>query len=183
MQDNDIKENFSDGFIRLLMAKNRLKVHKPDSDDGVDLNVAPVDKNMRPDGKFSYSDSDRVLGIQLKCTTEKKVRIKRNGNYTYNLRVKNYEDLVRNKEKKVKYKELILVVFILPENEIDWFNIYDDHIQLNKHAFWFYPGDNDSLKKTNNKSAGSTIAIELKAINKIDLDFMTIYNSFYANQL
>jgi len=181
MQDNDVKENFSDGFVRLLMAKNRLKVHKPESDDGVDLNVAPIDKNTRADGKFTYSDSDRFLGIQLKCTTEKKVKKKKNGNYTYDLRVKNYEDLIRSKEKKPRYKELILVVFILPENEVDWFNIYDDYIHLSKNAFWYYPSDNDSLAKTASKDINSTIAIEIKAINKLDLDFMSIYNSFYGD--
>jgi len=181
MQDNDVKENLSDGFVRLLMAKNRLKVHKPESDDGVDLNVAPVDKFERANGKFTYTDSDRFLGIQLKCTTEDKVKLKKNGNYSYNLRVKNYEDLVRNKQKEPRYKELILVVFILPKNEDDWFNIYDDYIHLSKNAFWYYPSITDSLERTVSKDSDSTITIEIKAVNKLDIDFMSIYNSFYED--
>jgi hypothetical protein len=181
LQDNDIKENFSDGFFRILMAKNRLKIHKPDSDDGVDLNVAPVEKNERKTGEITYSDSDRMLGIQLKCTTQKNLIEKKNGNYSYKIKIKNYEDLVRSKAKGDPYKALILVVFILPDEEDDWLLIYDDYIKLSKHAFWYYPCESDTLQRSEKSKLDSTISIEIKALNKMTADFLQIYKSFYEN--
>lgn len=178
MRDNIVKENISKAFVGLLMAKNRLKIHKPDSDDGVDLTVGTVECLLRADGTKTYIDSNKRLDIQLKCTTEKDVKKMANDNYRYYLRVKNYEDLVHRRQLKKKYTELILIVFVLPDSEVDWMDIVDDQIMLKRHAFWFYPSEEDTLDVTANKKKDDHIGIEIKSINKLNLDFKSIFQSF-----
>jgi hypothetical protein len=178
VRENLVKEYISESFVRLLMAKNRYKVMKPEmGDDGVDLSITSVNKRMR--GKsVTYTDSGKILNIQLKCTTEKQVS-KFNDGYKYNLRVKNYEDLVLAKEEN--YTKIILIVFILPDDEINWMEIKEDYIKLSKHAFWYYPSDTDTIKRSEYKDAKSTVSIDLLSLNRLDLDFSTIFKVFYAD--
>ncbi|MDX3916331.1 MAG: DUF4365 domain-containing protein [Pseudosphingobacterium sp.] len=176
MRENLVKEYLAEGFVRLLMAKNRFKIFKSDSgDDGVDLSIQSVIKNLRKDGKYTYTDSGRMLHIQMKCTTEKYVKDIKSG-FEYSLKVKNYEDIVRAKDQP--YIKILLIVFILPEDENQWVNILEDHIKISKYAYWYFPSDRDNLRRSEYKSGSSKIKIELLKKNKLDLDFKNIFDLF-----
>lgn len=179
MRENQVKEYISDSFIRLLMAKNRFKVLTSTmGDDGVDMTITNVDKRNRKVGS-SFSDSGKMLNIQLKCTTLKQVKITPNG-YTYKLKVKNYEDLIYARDQN--YTKMILIVFILPDKEDDWMEINEDYIRLCKHAFWYFPSNDETLACTEFKDPRLKMSIELIKTNRLELDFSKIFNFFYADE-
>lgn len=178
MRENLVKEYISESFIRLLMAKNRYKILSSDmGDDGVDLTITTVIARNRGN-RINYSDSGKMLNIQLKCTTVKQVSKLPDG-FIYKLRVKNYEDLIYARDDN--YTKLILIVFILPDEEMDWMEIKQDYIKLCKHAFWFYPNSDYTLKKSEFKDPKSTVPIKLLDINRLDLDFTPVFRYFHAN--
>lgn len=180
MEDNIVKEKISEAFLGLLMAKNRFKVYSSRSgDDGVDLLVGPLIEYSRPDGSKSYIDSHLKLDIQLKCTTEKQIRKKRNGNFSYDLRVKNYEDLIIRRDQD-GYVKMILIIFILPDEELQWLDILEDHVKLCKYAYWFFPSKDHTLAKTKFSSDKySTTVVQCLKENRLDMDFKKIFNKLY----
>jgi len=182
MKENSVKEYISESFIRLLMAKNRFKIWSSDfGDDGVDLKIGSLLKFVEEDGSTSYLDDEKTLKIQLKCTTEKNIRSAKSGKgLSYQLRVKNYKDLIKAKE-HYKYSKLVLIVFILPEKENEWMDILDDKITLSKYAYWYVPGEDDTLKKVEFKDDSDSIRIELLHENKLVLDFESIFKKFYPD--
>ncbi|PWS33346.1 DUF4365 domain-containing protein [Pedobacter paludis] len=181
MDENKVKEKISEAFFSLLMAKNRFKIYKSDSgDDGIDLRIGDLIKYTRDNHANSYIDGQHILDIQLKCTTEKQIKRLTDGNFSYQLKVKNYEDLIIKRDAGGAIK-MILVLFILPDDESEWMKILDDEIRLSKHAYWFYPGpeyDLDRTARVQNKH--SSTKIEFQKSNQLILDFKTLFNTFYA---
>lgn len=180
MDDNKIKELISEAFFKLLMAKNRYKVfYSGSGDDGVDLRIGDLTRYTRPNGKHSYIDGQHVLDIQLKCTTEKQIRRGKNGDFTFRVKIKNYEDLIVKRDLGGTIK-MILVVFILPELEEDWMEILEDEIRLCKHAFWFQPGPEYTLENTaHSTDKHSYITISVSGKNRLALDFKTLFDTLY----
>ncbi len=61
---------------------------------------------------------------------------------------------------------LILILFILPDCELEWVKVFEDELIISKHAYWYYPDAND------NKSGNSfSQTIEIPLDNKIDFSF------------
>ncbi|MES2266394.1 MAG: DUF4365 domain-containing protein [Bacteroidota bacterium] len=179
MDDNKVKEIISEAFFSLVLAKNRFKSYKSSSgDDGVDLLINPIITRVRTyGGGTSRIDSPKKIDIQLKCTTENKVTVLPNGNLRYYLKVKNYEDLlVRRDEKGVP---LALIVFVLPDKEDDWLEIFHDQLLLRRCGYWYVMPDTESLVRSEVLKSKSNISIEILSKNKLTLDFKTIFDKIW----
>jgi hypothetical protein len=72
------------------------------------------------------------------------------------LTTKNYNDLIQSKTQK---SQLILVVFVLPENKNEWLKMSDKELLIKKCAYWFIPEDNNFTKNT----SSIRINIDIKA--------------------
>ena len=183
MDSNSVKGLIAENFVKLLMNNNRFNATKPDKDYGVDLKINRVIEKKSKIGKTRYIDDDLVLDIQIKCTTQKKInRAATGGGWSYQLEAKTYEDLVTRKDKKYSIK-MILIVFILPDDTKDWLKVLDEKIELSKYAYWYYPSDEESLAKLNGLSSKSKVRIELLYKNKITADFLTVFETIYADRI
>ena len=182
MDDNKVKEIISEAFFTLILAKNRFKIYKSHTgDDGVDLLVNPVIIRKRVlDGKTSRLDSGKKLDIQLKCTTDGKVKPLPSGNFHYFLKVKNYEDLIYRRDDAGI--PLLLVVFILPDNENEWIEILNNQLLLRKCGYWYQITDEDDFSKTAHLKKTSNVAIELLAENILTLEFKTLFDDLWKSK-
>jgi len=177
MTENQIKEAISEAFIRLILARDGFKINTPQYDHGIDLNVNPVDEITLPSGEKMLMDSGKILGIQLKCTTCKNVKFTEEF-VEYGLRNKNYFEL---KSKCLSsYTKLILVVFILPDDQTKWMEIVQKHLLIRKHCFWYLP-ENDIISPTNLlKKKDDEIKIEIPIKNHLLDNFKSIYKMIYG---
>ena len=180
MDDNKVKEIISESFFTLILAKNRFNIFKTfTSDYGVDLIVNPITIRTRGvDGKQTRFDSGKKLDIQLKCTTQDKVKLLSNGNLKFHLRVKNYEDLIHRKDNGGI--PLLLIVFVLPENENEWIEILHDQLLLRKCGYWYLISDKETIDKTRLLKETSNTSIELDVNNRLTLDFKTLFEKIWV---
>lgn len=173
MQDNDIKEELSKNFLKILASYKGIKANSKEKDHGVDINLTNVFSYKDPDGKNQYLDNGKYVDVQLKATTLK--QIKDDGQkIEYLLRGKNYNDLVQRKNQGIS--PLILVLFVLPDEKDDWINIDLEKILIFGSAYWFKPAvqDNTLVKK------GSKVKIEILKNNQINEKF---FEDIFTNQL
>jgi hypothetical protein len=169
MLEKDVKEIISECFMNLVVSNN-----------GFNMEKAQIDK-FGIDAYISYSElinfngnkevrSEDWIGIQLKSTTEKHVR--RYKDYiTYRLRVSNYDKLVYYRTKGVR-NPCFLVLFILPESQIEWVLLQPNHIKLKRHAFWYIPELTD--KPAIGKKSTDTVTIKIPLTNRIGDDTLSM---------
>lgn len=70
---------------------------------------------------------------------------------------------------------LVLILFILPNDQNLWVDIDHTEIRLRKHAYWFLPPEGSQM--TNNKF---TMRIEIPKANMLGIDFFnTLYQQLY----
>lgn len=151
MTKNQIKEAISVNYIQTIANRIGYKIAPRSKDHGVDISVIQVDKiNSR--GKVRYIDSGRTLECQLKATTEKGVT-RVNGFIKYVLEVKTYNDLIYRLK---TYPPLVLILFILPDDEKDWIACKPDELIIRKHAYWYIP---DLKAQTSDNVSSITISI------------------------
>lgn len=183
MDLNTVKGLLAENFIKLLLNNNKFNVTKPESDYGIDLLVNRVLELKSKLGKTRFIDDDDILKIQVKCTTEKKINKTRTGlGLSYQLEAKTYEDIVSKKVKN-HHQKMILIVFILPDDNLEWVKVLDEKIEIAKYAYWYYPSENDGLERLNGLNKKSKVRIELLFENKLKTDFMSIFNIFYADKI
>jgi len=143
MTEEQIKANLSEHFVGAIAGKAGFKVIKPFDDHGVDLLVKRV-KQLVYEGRIRWIDSSEMLAIQMKSTTWKGVT-ERNGSIVYDLSVKNYNDLIYRKREfdgtNSGHIPLILILFILPEENEDWLKVDTkaNFLQMGGRALWYYP--------------------------------------------
>ncbi|MGJ1439102.1 DUF4365 domain-containing protein [Sphingobacterium siyangense] len=183
MDLNSVKGLLAENFVKLLMNNNKFNATKPDKDYGVDLKINRVLKTTTTFGKTRYIDDEIILDIQIKCTTESKIRRAKSGlGWSFKVEAKTYEDLLRRRDENHLIK-LILIVFILPSGDDDWLRVLDEKIELSKYAYWYYPSDDDTLDKLNGLNEKSRIRIELLNENKITANFLTVFETIYADRI
>ncbi|WP_426584867.1 DUF4365 domain-containing protein [Mucilaginibacter sp. R-33] len=174
MTEEQIKEAISEAFVRLILAHDGFKIYKAEVDHGVDLTVGPVEKIQLSNGKFMFQDSDRRLDIQLKSTTEK-YAIESGKFIEYKLRYKNYQTLKDRVDSL--YVKMILVLFVLPEDESTWIDVVENSILLRKSCYWYIP-ENSAIPSTLRiKSKDSKVKIEIPRTNHLLKNFKSIFNS------
>lgn len=160
-----IKENLSKKYIEIIAHRNGCSISKTENDHGVDLTVNQVLRKMTG-MKYRYFQTGRCIDIQLKSTTlknieEDEIYIK------YDLEVKNYNDLIDRKNENLI--PLILILFILPDEETEWVNVSENELVLKKCAYWYYPEGNVCSENS------STQRIHIKKDNIISLNFFNYY--------
>lgn len=174
MPENQIKELLSRNFIETIASKSGYKIVQPQLDNGVDLTVTfPIAFN-NINGKKRIYDSGYSIDIQLKATTEKYIYPYENG-FGYDLKVNNYDDLLRRKRSNSP-TPLILIVFILPETKNNWLDVKENELILRKNAFWYYP---ENIYREVNSI--STIRINLRKENLIEEHLFTkLFKHFFT---
>jgi len=79
--------------------------------------------------------------LQLKATTENSIVIE-NEIIKYDLNSSNYNDLLMRKESKCP---LILILFVLPSDKINWLKITDNELIAKKCAYWYFPEETEVI--------------------------------------
>lgn len=124
LEPNDIKEELSLAYVRAVASRAGFAVEEVRRDrDSIDLHVCA---RGALDGGPVESP---VLDVQLKSTSRD---LPAGGTkIPYDLKVKNYNDLVRN-----TLIPRILVVFFLPEDPEHWLTLTDEALVLRRAAYW-----------------------------------------------
>ncbi|MEM9888749.1 MAG: DUF4365 domain-containing protein [Bacteroidota bacterium] len=173
MTKNDVKEEISNSFVKLIVNRLGHKIAKPEKDHGVDFLIREMTVKNR-EGKVRIIPSGKTLDVQMKSTTEKRVILSKDRiHFTYKCEAKTYRDLIERRNSGTN--PLILILFILPENEKDWVVQAYDSLTIRKHAFWFIP-EKDAKTTTNS----SSISIKIPTKNIFNKDgLIKLFNDIY----
>ncbi|MCB0522118.1 MAG: DUF4365 domain-containing protein [Lewinellaceae bacterium] len=173
------KEEFSLQLFATLAAQAGYKSVTPRVDDGIDMMINPS-RELVVNQKPQRAPSSNFIGIQMKTTTQKQVRMN-DDCFRFYLRGKNYNDLIALKNDwysaDVFGIPLLLLVHLLPDNEEDWIQVDlgQQFYKMNGLFYWFYPARDDNF--TNNPSQHP---IKVPLGNRVGLDFFNnIFNLFF----
>ena len=128
LPENRIKEGLSKSYLRAVANVAGYKVQFLEDDFGIDAIMSSVEE--RPTGRIS---SGVNLEIQLKSTTLASVQ-ETESHYAYELKNKNYNDLVQ----PGLLTPRILVLLILPNEKEDWLTHSVEMLILRNCAYWTY---------------------------------------------
>lgn len=162
MTEEKIKEQLSNRFNGILNANKGFVVAIPELDLGIDYQYKRPTTYTTLQCKTRYTYVIRYIDLQLKATSAKSI-IDEPHILNFGLEVKSFNDLV---ERQIyRSASLLLILFILPNDQNLWVDIYHTDIRLRKHAYWFKPLVGSLL--TNN---GSSIRIEIPNANMLEID-------------
>jgi len=171
MTAEQIKESLSKDVVSLIAHQSGLKVNDVKIDFGIDFKLIKVD-TYTYGNNIRYIDGGYSLLIQLKSTTRKQVKIE-NGTVFYDLKVKNYNDLIYYQKKDDIFK-LILILVIFPDNQQP-VEVLNQKIETSCQLYWYYPTKEDEMTKNR-----SSIRIKIPVKNKFDSQTLNdLFNSFY----
>ena len=163
-----IKESLSIQYISILASNGGFIAQSPYNDYGVDLMVEEISSYQLND-KTRYFSSGRTLDIQVKCTTIANISATEN-EIKFDLESKNFNDLIKRhpfrKGPSFHYVPLILLVFILPEEQKHWLNFTSEKLSIQGKAFWLYPDQDENI--TLNRYSKR---IMIPTQQQVDLDF------------
>lgn len=172
MTIEQIKEQLSNRFIGILANNKGFVVDKPEVDLGVDYQLKKTTTYTTPQGKTRYTYDSRYIDLQLKATTINSI-VEEENTIKYDLEVKSFNDLVERKNNGTA--PLILILFVLPDNQTDWVEISNEELKIRKHAYWYVPPV--GAVHTNNQN---TVRIEIPKANMLGIDcFITLHQQFY----
>ena len=138
-------EQFQIAFVHALAAVNGWRVSSifPDY-DGVDISISG---SCHADNGFMPLFTDPIIHVQLKATAA--LRTLKNGLLSYDLEVKNYNQLIGNRYRTHRYMFLLDI----PERCEDWCSFTSSAIMLRNKCYWVSLKDNPpthcSWKNTN----------------------------------
>lgn len=141
LPENALKEMLSRGFLRLLASHDGFIVGSDESDFGTDLSLSHVHVIEEPNDRIRYAKSGFSIEVQLKATCESHVEFS-NGYLKYDLRVSNYNDLVRRKNGQIP---LVLVLFVLPDDATSWLGVAESELTLRRCGYIWRPGPEDAV--------------------------------------
>lgn len=162
MNENDIKEELSNNYVSLIASRVGFRLVKGDRDKGVDYIVKYDIVRQMPNGENRELEAPYSCNLQLKATTEASTTVN-DEVISYDLKAKNYNDLAFHRSLGIE--PLVLILFILPNNEDDWLTVMEDQISLSKCAYWYYPEDTDEVVNS------STKRIHIPITNRLNFDF------------
>lgn len=170
MTEEHIKEAISLRYIELVAAYNGYKTSSASPDYGTDLDIKEVDFRLENNHK-RYFETVRELKFQLKTSTENSVIVEDNL-IKYDLNTSTYNDLISRKNTK---NPLILILFVLPHDKVNWLNISDEQLIAKKCAYWFYPENTEILTENTGKKR-----ITISKTNFISNDTLNILFERYS---
>jgi hypothetical protein len=143
MTEESKKENLSSRTIEAFANNLGYDVETVKKDYGVDVRIIEYTVRTLPTGKKHYLPSNRELKIQLKATTENSIN-RTKGIIKYNLRSKNYNDMVDHQNWQ---RPTYLFLVVLPENELNWFHYDTDELILRNQCYWYIHPPGTTLTK------------------------------------
>jgi hypothetical protein len=160
MTKNDKMEELSRSFLEIIA---NITGYYPSysKDYGVDLMLR---KNIVSQDRKRYYTSAKAIDIQLKSVHKKYVSS--NGPYlSYNLEVKNYNDLVERKQINGGYIPLYLFILILPNQCDEWVTVTATELIVKECLYWYEIDDNATITKNTAKKM-----IHIPQTNVVDLN-------------
>lgn len=143
-------EDMSMSYLMALLAKNGYSLLNWNHDtDGVDATVSC--KGLPAEGCLLVSPK---LDIQLKSSYSK-VKVKQNGDLTYELEAKNYKKLTQ----KNVCTPTILVLLHMFEDQSLWLEHTADYLKITKCAYWV------SLKNADETNNSSSVTVTIPKDN------------------
>lgn len=165
MTEEQIKEQLSHGFVKLIANRTGFKCSRPENDCGVDMQITRS-KVVERAGKRRIVDTGEYVEVQLKSTCQSNVTVT-SDSIKYDLEAKTFNDLVDRVESGF-LTPLYLILFVLPDNSDDWVKIDTESLILQGKAFWYFP---EALTPPTTNTA--TKRVEIPTSNFVDLTFMS----------
>lgn len=119
-----MKERLHLAYVNAVASRAGAKCTKPDPDYGDDVIIQEV--RQLPNGKFT--DSGFLFHCQLKASTTCEVR---DDVIVYDMEVDSYNKMI---EWEGGY--YILILFVMPEDELEWLHLDEDRFLLKKCCYW-----------------------------------------------
>lgn len=163
MTEEQIKEALSRGFVRLVANRSGFKCKFDEVDHGTDITLSEVVARVRPDGRRRLTETGRYVDLQIKCTCEASV-IRGPESLKFDLEAKTYNDLVERLADQGA-SPMALVLFVLPDDGVDWLSVGDDELILRRGAFWWRPAPGTAATPNN-----SSKRIEVPYTNRAGLE-------------
>jgi hypothetical protein len=163
MTEEQMKEEMSRGFLKILAHGHGFKVLDANADHGVDMTLCPVTKRIEPSGKTRYLDSQYKLDLQLKATTGTSI-VDAGTHIKYDLEVKSFNDLVYRKDELLPLHLVLVVLDSAPPKcvSLDLVSLI-----LAGRAYWYLPAD-DAVPTENE----SRVRISIPKVNQLASTFV-----------
>lgn len=130
---NNVKENLHRAYVYAVTAKAGANCGRFDTDMGADLIVSRV--SILSNGKYQQTGFN--FHCQLKATTTCEV----NSHYIiYDMEAEDYNKLAGWQGASACF----LIVFNLPEDEMEWLYMDEDQLLLKRCCYWHYIGNTPS---------------------------------------
>lgn len=154
MDTQKIKEDLSISYMSIVSAVVGIGFeivrHDEDSIDSLIKRVVELDRGTKFNSQIS---------VQLKATSSKS-QYNDNGEFiTYQLKVKNFNDLCM-----AATMPSMLALLILPEDENEWVNWSPEEIILNGCMYWV------NLQNCDNSMNAGKVSVKIPKINRINSD-------------
>jgi hypothetical protein len=143
---NQQKEDLSRAYVRAIAGRAGVLCAEPRQDYGLDLFLRGV-----VSGEHRHLDSGFQIDLQLKSTTRAEVR---ETQVAYDLEIRAYEML-----RRATPIPSLLVLLVLPEDEIAWLTQTEEQLSLRTCAYWL------SLRDAPSTTNEATIRVLLPRLN------------------
>lgn len=150
------KQQYGRAFILALAAQSGMNHTIPENDFGVDGVFRSVSYDPK---RKRYYDDGCTIDYQLKSTVDVQLV---DGAIKYDLEAKNYQDLILN-----RMMPMILVLYIMPRKEEEWFSVNEEESILKRGAWWC------SLRGEPEKLNSSTVRISIPVNQLLTPDALT----------
>lgn len=150
LPENEIKAQLSIAYVHAIVSMIGCEVKSSHTDyDSIDLTLAYGDK-VSEDSIYESTE----IGIQLKCTSSIALTTD-DTDFSFNLRMKNYNDL-----RKQCVVPRILVVLCLPSLSAEWLKHSCDELVIKRCAYWISLSGQPEVNGQQNK----TVKIPVKNV-------------------
>ena len=160
LPESAVKELLSRGFLRLVANQAGFIICTDELDFGVDLGLRHVEFFER-NGGLAYRRSSFAIDLQLKATCDAGVTFEGEV-LKYDLDVTTYNDLVR-RAREVHTIPMVLLLFVLPDDRLDWLSFAASHLMLKRCAYIWRPGTADEPSGN-----AATKRISISVANRVD---------------
>ena len=175
MTEEIIKEQISKVVVRIMASYDGYGISTSENDFGVDLNITGYKDRTSSQNRHRRLELPYKLRLQLKSTTEKYIKRTKQG-ISYQLKGKNYNDLVEQRY-QVTNNPLILILVILPDEKKKWLQLNKKRLLLSIETYYYLAEDDASF--VDNEKSKKTIL--LKKENKVDIGTIDKLYKEYTN--
>jgi hypothetical protein len=162
MRPTDIMEEISKSYLEVI-ANSQGYFNSISRDFGTDLTIR---KAQYVEGRNRYLTTGKAIDIQVKSVLSNNIT-ETDTTINYYLESKNYNDLIDRLKEKGAFIPLILIVFIMPNNEREWITLTPQELIVRKCAYWYRVVDQE-VEYTENKTK---VVIRIPKQNIVSIDF------------